>query len=68
LNFINFKEVNEGPETIYVIATTNMPWELDIAVIRRFERRLLLPVPDSTSRIEICQLHLGKIASILDKI
>jgi len=39
-------EINSGEDQVYVLATTNMPWELDIAALRRFERRILLPMPD----------------------
>lgn len=34
------------PEKVSVFATTNMPWELDIAALRRFERKILVPMPD----------------------
>ena len=44
---------------VYVVGTTNMPWELDIAVLRRFERKVLVPMPDRNARIEIFKLHLG---------
>ena len=36
-----------------------MPWELDIAVLRRFERKVLVPMPDKKARIEIFKLQLG---------
>lgn len=28
-------EINSGEDQVYVLATTNMPWELDIAALRR---------------------------------
>jgi len=51
--------INSGADNVYVLATTNMPWELDIAALRRFERRILLPMPDIKAREEIFRLHLG---------
>lgn len=36
-----------------------MPWELDIAVIRRFERRVLLPLPKKEARIDILKSSAG---------
>ena len=33
-------------ESVSVFATTNMPWELDIAALRRFERKILVPMPN----------------------
>jgi vacuolar protein-sorting-associated protein 4 len=52
--------INSGADKVYVLATTNMPWELDIAALRRFERRILLPIPDIQAREEIIRLHMGE--------
>jgi len=51
--------INSGNDGVYVLATTNMPWELDIACIRRFERLLLLPLPNAKAREEIFRLRIG---------
>ncbi len=32
------------------VASTNVPWELDAAVVRRFERRLCVGLPDADAR------------------
>lgn len=53
-------EINAENDDVYVLATTNMPWELDIAALRRFERRILLPIPDMKAREEIFRLHIGE--------
>lgn len=42
-----------------VFATTNMPWELDIAALRRFERKILVPMPDKETRKKIIKLNAG---------
>lgn len=47
------------PERVSVFATTNMPWELDIAALRRFERKILVPMPDKETRKKIMKLHAG---------
>jgi vacuolar protein-sorting-associated protein 4 len=47
------------PEKVSVFATTNMPWELDIAALRRFERKILVPMPDYRARAKILELHSG---------
>jgi len=36
-----------------------MPWELDIAALRRFERKILVPMPDKDTRKKIMRLHAG---------
>ncbi len=47
------------PERVSVFATTNMPWELDIAALRRFERKILVPMPDKETRKKVMALHSG---------
>ncbi len=42
---------------VSVLATTNMPWELDIAALRRFERKILVPMPTKEIRGNIIKLH-----------
>lgn len=52
----NIKNIKER---VSVFATTNMPWELDIAALRRFERKILVPIPNLEDRKKILQLHVG---------
>jgi vacuolar protein-sorting-associated protein 4 len=40
-------------EGIVVVAATNVPWELDPAIRRRFERRIFVPLPDCEARKKI---------------
>jgi vacuolar protein-sorting-associated protein 4 len=37
-----------------------MPWELDIAALRRFERKILVPMPNKDIRKRIMKLHAGE--------
>ncbi|MCK4243459.1 AAA family ATPase [Candidatus Bathyarchaeota archaeon] len=41
---------------IYVIGATNKPWALDEAFIRRFQKRILVPVPDYYTRLEMIKI------------
>ncbi len=43
-------EALEEAPNVYCVASTNTPWELDRAIVRRFERRLLVALPDETGR------------------
>jgi len=38
---------------VYVIAATNKPWHLDEPFIRRFQKRIFVPLPDLQARIAL---------------
>jgi len=41
----------------YVIGATNKPWALDWPFIRRFQKRILVPLPDHQARLEMIKLY-----------
>lgn len=46
---------------VMVLAATNCPWDLDGAMLRRLERRIYIPLPDTTARKEIFTLCLNDV-------
>jgi len=52
----------KGRKDIYVltIAATNRPWDLDAAVLSRFEKKILIPLPDPDTRRAILKILLEK--------
>lgn len=50
---------------VLVLGATNVPWELDAAIRRRFEKRVYIPLPDAESRAFMFKLHLGDTPSDL---
>ncbi|QHG92534.1 ATP-dependent zinc metalloprotease FtsH [Coxiella endosymbiont of Amblyomma sculptum] len=53
----------EGKEGIIVIAATNRPDVLDPALLRpgRFDRQVVVPLPDIRGRERILQVHMNKL-------
>ena len=44
---------------VLVLGATNVPWELDAAIRRRFEKRVYIPLPEAETRSVIFKMHLG---------
>lgn len=53
-------------DQILVLAATNLPWSLDPAVLRRFQRRVYIPLPSNAGRAAALRIHLGKIPHSLE--
>jgi len=45
---------------VLTIAATNRPWEIDSAVLSRFEKQILIPLPDNETRLAIMKLHIQR--------
>jgi len=58
----------EGNEGVIVIAATNRPDVLDPALLRpgRFDRQVVVPLPDIRGREQILNVHLGKVPAADD--
>lgn len=47
-------------DNVFVLGATNIPWSIDAAIRRRFERRIYIPLPDEAARREMFKLNLRK--------
>jgi len=50
---------------VLVLGATNIPWQLDSAIRRRFQRRVHIAIPDLTGRTKMFELAVGKTPSDL---
>ncbi|XXQ35649.1 Katanin p60 ATPase-containing subunit A-like 2 [Plasmodiophora brassicae] len=51
---------------VFVLAASNVPWDLDVAMLRRLEKRILVPLPNHKARATIISKHLEGRAGQLD--
>lgn len=52
---------NGDQSNVLVLATTNVPWELDPAIRRRLEMRVHIPLPEKDARIKQVKLNMAKL-------
>lgn len=56
---VQMNGVGKDTDGVLVLAATNIPWQLDAAIRRRFEKRIYISLPDAPARARIFQIHLG---------
>lgn len=56
---VQMNGVGNDMSGILVLGATNIPWSLDTAIRRRFERRVYIPLPDTGARAKMFELNIG---------
>ena len=64
---IQMDGVGKDTTGILVLAATNIPWQLDTAIRRRFQKRVHIGLPDVPARARMFQLELQKNKHSLTK-
>lgn len=49
---------------VFILAATNFPWDLDEALLRRFQKRIYIPLPDEDGRKELLTMNLSDLADV----
>lgn len=52
---------DSGGHHVFVLAASNLPWQLDPALLRRLDKRVLVPPPDTAGRIQMLRTHLASL-------
>ena len=47
---IQMDGISKGNEHVFLLAASNLPWDLDVAMLRRLEKRILIDLPDFDAR------------------
>lgn len=49
----------DAKNLLFVLCATNCPWEIDAAMLRRFQKRIFIGLPNTETRAEILKLKLA---------
>jgi len=55
---IQMDGLSKGEEMVFVLAASNLPWALDPAMLRRLEKRILVPLPNAKARRVMIEKNL----------
>ncbi|KAL7530853.1 hypothetical protein ACHAXR_004865 [Thalassiosira sp. AJA248-18] len=47
---------------VFVLAASNLPWDLDPAFLRRMEKRIMIPLPTKECRKDMIRSHLSEFS------
>uniref|UniRef100_A0A915E2L5 Vesicle-fusing ATPase n=1 Tax=Ditylenchus dipsaci TaxID=166011 RepID=A0A915E2L5_9BILA len=64
---VQMQGVGNDVDGILVLGATNIPWVLDAAIRRRFEKRVYIPLPDQNARKEMFKLQVGDTPNSLQE-
>jgi katanin p60 ATPase-containing subunit A1 len=60
--------LSKSQAQVFVLCASNLPWELDTALLRRLEKRIMVPLPNEAARLKMFKTYLPaeKADSALD--
>lgn len=64
---VQMNGVGTDSEGVLVLGATNIPWQLDSAIRRRFEKRIYIPLPDQSARTRMFEIDVGETPCALTK-
>lgn len=64
---VQMQGVGRDTKDILVLGATNIPWTLDAAIRRRFEKRIYIPLPEEMARLTLFKIRVGKTKHCLSE-
>lgn len=64
---VQMNGVGTDTDGVLVLGATNIPWQLDSAIRRRFEKRIYIPLPDLAARTKLFEISVGETPCSLNK-
>jgi len=64
---VQMQGVGNDNDGILVLGATNIPWVLDSAIRRRFEKRIYIPLPEENARTIMFKIHMGSTPCSLNE-
>lgn len=65
---VQMQGVGNDNDGVLVLGATNLPWALDPAIRRRFEKRIYIPLPDDKGRLALLHNRLHDTPSSLTEL
>jgi len=56
---VQMQGVGKDDDGILVLGATNIPWDLDQAVRRRFQKKIYIPLPEEVARLLMLKMNVG---------
>jgi len=64
---VQMQGVGNNNDGVLVLGATNIPWALDSAIRRRFERRIYIGLPEPEARTHMFKIHMGETPNSLSE-
>ena len=64
---VQMNGVGNDSQGVLVLGATNIPWQLDSAIRRRFEKRIYIPLPDLAARTKMFEINVAETPCTLTK-
>jgi len=58
-------EIEDKPEDVFLLCSTNRPWAIDSAFRRRFNKMIYVPLPGMRDRGRVFRYHLEQVENLL---